>query len=484
MFFCVGCLLWQLNEVQARIIDDIPIEGLTESLIHPRRLLNVALNRDLPTHDDALVLNPRGKFDHSGVRNQRNVALDKLKTYRIRRKSRGVIGRPQAFQSFPASDHMEAPQDNEFRQEARQGRAKFSSHENAPIGLQTLVPPRNFQPPNGIVSSTLSSRNNQFSGTEGNFHSERFRHQPNQNQRTTQSHQLSQNQRNPQNNFNQHSGGVRATQHINDFSPVRTSTQNANANNGLVSTFEPNRDSLRSSNSLGSFNQPQITNVNTNVQSFNPISNVKTGRSNQRQVLRPTSNSFASSQNLFNSDLGRQGRQNIQSSQEIRQGRDGHDNGYIAPAEEPPTSYGTPSIPQEAPSPPIEILKMTGLDTGPIPSFNYMYSTANDINVMAEGELKNICDEDVSIMKGSYDYVGADGKTYKVEWYADETGFHPTLDHLPQPVKPNHPEVAAAVAAQLAAAGQAAPAPPMPCPPKITPLPSYDSPLPGYDSKI
>ena len=97
---------------------------------------------------------------------------------------------------------------------------------------------------------------------------------------------------------------------------------------------------------------------------------------------------------------------------------------------------------------------------------------------------KTVCDEDVSVMKGSYDYIGPDGNTYKVEWYADETGFHPTLDHLPKPVEPDHPEVAAAVAAQIAFAGPPPPAPANPCPPKISPLPSYDSPLPSYDSKI
>ena len=31
-------------------------------------------------------------------------------------------------------------------------------------------------------------------------------------------------------------------------------------------------------------------------------------------------------------------------------------------------------------------------------------------------------------------------------------GFHPSAAHLPKPVAPNHPEVAAAVAAQLEAA--------------------------------
>jgi len=116
-----------------------------------------------------------------------------------------------------------------------------------------------------------------------------------------------------------------------------------------------------------------------------------------------------------------------------------------------------------------------------------MYSTENKINVMAEGELRNVCGEDVSVMRGSYDYYGPDGVKYTVDWYADETGFHPSAAHLPQPVEPNHPEVAAAVAAQLAAAadhhykrykrdtGYSAPPP---CPP---PEPTYEpAPLPSY----
>ena len=32
----------------------------------------------------------------------------------------------------------------------------------------------------------------------------------------------------------------------------------------------------------------------------------------------------------------------------------------------------------------------------------------------------------------------------KVEWFADETGFHPSAPFLPKSVEPNHPEVAAA----------------------------------------
>ena len=33
----------------------------------------------------------------------------------------------------------------------------------------------------------------------------------------------------------------------------------------------------------------------------------------------------------------------------------------------------------------------------------------------------------------------------QVEWFADETGFHPSAPFLPKSVEPNHPEVAAAV---------------------------------------
>merc|ERR1712027_96456 len=62
---------------------------------------------------------------------------------------------------------------------------------------------------------------------------------------------------------------------------------------------------------------------------------------------------------------------------------------------------------------------------------------------------RQIDDSRVSVMRGSYEFVGADGIVYAVEWFADETGFHATAPHLPQNVVPNHPEVAAAVKAQI-----------------------------------
>jgi hypothetical protein len=86
--------------------------------------------------------------------------------------------------------------------------------------------------------------------------------------------------------------------------------------------------------------------------------------------------------------------------------------------------------------------------------WDYSYEAANGIKQEATGTLRLIDDSQVSVMRGSYEFVGADGIVYAVEWFADETGFHATAPHLPQNVEPNHPEVAAAVRAQIAFAEQ------------------------------
>ena len=63
--------------------------------------------------------------------------------------------------------------------------------------------------------------------------------------------------------------------------------------------------------------------------------------------------------------------------------------------------------------------------------------------------MRTVDGTDVVVMRGSYSYIGTDGNEWKVEWYADETGYHPSAPFLPQPVAPLHPEIAAAVEAQL-----------------------------------
>merc|ERR1711962_316111 len=109
-------------------------------------------------------------------------------------------------------------------------------------------------------------------------------------------------------------------------------------------------------------------------------------------------------------------------------------------------------------------------------AFRYAFDTENDITASAEGSVKTVDDTEVVVMKGEYSYVGSDGNTWKVEWFADETGFHPTAPFLPKSVQPNHPEVAAAVKAQLAFAAQEARTAPN------TKSNSYTAPLPGYSA--
>merc|ERR1712203_402243 len=131
-----------------------------------------------------------------------------------------------------------------------------------------------------------------------------------------------------------------------------------------------------------------------------------------------------------------------------RQGRQG---GYIAPVEEQ-AAYGNIAaassvVDTRVAAEPIGI-RSQSFD-GPNPEFRYSFETENDISQSAEGTMKNVDGEDVVTMKGSYSYVGVDGNTWTVDWYADETGFHPSAPHLPKSVEPLHPEIKAAVEAQL-----------------------------------
>ena len=87
-------------------------------------------------------------------------------------------------------------------------------------------------------------------------------------------------------------------------------------------------------------------------------------------------------------------------------------------------------------------------------AFRYAFETENDIKQSAEGSLRTVGDVEVVVMKGEYSYLGADGNEWKVEWYADETGFHPSAPFLPKSVEPLHPEIVAAVRDQLAFAAQ------------------------------
>ncbi|CAB4068387.1 unnamed protein product [Lepeophtheirus salmonis] len=82
-------------------------------------------------------------------------------------------------------------------------------------------------------------------------------------------------------------------------------------------------------------------------------------------------------------------------------------------------------------------------------NFDYAFESENGIRQQAVGKTKVVGDTEVVVMKGSYEYVGPDGQTYVVDWYADETGYHPSAPHLPKDVPIPYPEIADAVAAQI-----------------------------------
>ena len=103
---------------------------------------------------------------------------------------------------------------------------------------------------------------------------------------------------------------------------------------------------------------------------------------------------------------------------------------------------------------PIAIVRSTYNPPAETSVFDYSFESENGIKQEATGVMKTVDDNEVSVMQGSYSYIGADGLDYLVEWYADETGFHATAPHLPQSVVPDHPEVAAAVRAQIAFAAE------------------------------
>ena len=157
-----------------------------------------------------------------------------------------------------------------------------------------------------------------------------------------------------------------------------------------------------------------------------PVNNNNNFGSSSSSFGSTSGNTFGLSSSNFGSSSGSFGSSSRNPfGQEPRGGRAGHGgdhggNGYTAPAA-PEPEYHPPAT-DYGHKPSYKILKLTGLDTAPLPNFNYMYATENKINVMAEGELRNVCGEDVSVMRGSYDYYGPDGVKYTVDWYADETG--------------------------------------------------------------
>jgi len=103
---------------------------------------------------------------------------------------------------------------------------------------------------------------------------------------------------------------------------------------------------------------------------------------------------------------------------------------------------------------PIALVRSSANHPAETSNFDYSFEVENGIKQEAVGTMRIVDDVEVSVMEGSYSFIGADSREYVVEWYADETGFHASGAHLPKSVEPNHPEVAAAVRAQIAFAAE------------------------------
>ena len=83
-------------------------------------------------------------------------------------------------------------------------------------------------------------------------------------------------------------------------------------------------------------------------------------------------------------------------------------------------------------------------------AFSYNYETENDIKQEVVGTMKKIGeDNEVLVMRGSYEYIGPDNVVYTVNWVADEYGFRPSARHIPKPVPIPFPEQRKAVAEQI-----------------------------------
>lgn len=60
-------------------------------------------------------------------------------------------------------------------------------------------------------------------------------------------------------------------------------------------------------------------------------------------------------------------------------------------------------------------------------TYKYAFDTDNGIAAAESGN----ADGDGTRVKGFYEYIGTDGKTFRVDYTADENGFRPVGAHLP-----------------------------------------------------
>ena len=63
--------------------------------------------------------------------------------------------------------------------------------------------------------------------------------------------------------------------------------------------------------------------------------------------------------------------------------------------------------------------------------YSYLYELSDGQFKQEYGTFKTVGDQKVLVVTGSYSYVAADGKEYRVKYKSDENGFRASGDHLP-----------------------------------------------------
>ncbi|KAL1455377.1 hypothetical protein WDU94_009476 [Cyamophila willieti] len=84
---------------------------------------------------------------------------------------------------------------------------------------------------------------------------------------------------------------------------------------------------------------------------------------------------------------------------------------------------------------------------GPNQAYSFAFESGNGIQVQEQGELKNpgVKDGEAIAAQGASAYTSPEGVPITLQWYADETGYHPSGAHLPTP-PPIPEEIARAIA--------------------------------------
>ncbi|KAJ8669022.1 hypothetical protein QAD02_000281 [Eretmocerus hayati] len=107
------------------------------------------------------------------------------------------------------------------------------------------------------------------------------------------------------------------------------------------------------------------------------------------------------------------------------------------------SGQSSPSLDRRASTTPIPILQWNK-EQEHDGTYRASYETGNNIIAEESGYIKQVGqgDEqsDALVQQGSYSYTSPEGKIITIQYTADETGFHPTGEHLPTP-PPVSPEI-------------------------------------------